>query len=160
LQLRLVGRGSESVIRELRQTVTAAGHPGLIDLSGYVERNQLPEYLSRAHVFAAPSAYEGGPGFVYLEAMACGLPVVACDGSGVSEVIEDGVTGFLVPPQSVDALYDALDRLLSQKSLRGETGRRAREYVEREANRDDCLRQIEEFYCEVAHRCHRSPASV
>ena len=152
--------GTESVIRELRQKAIAAGHPNMIDLPGYVAREQLPEFLSRAHVFAAPSEYEGGPGFVYLEAMACGLPVVACDGSGASEVIENGVTGFLVPPRNVDALHDVLDRLLSDESLRTEMGRRAREYVEREANSNDCLRRLEAFYCEVAQRCQRSPAYV
>jgi glycogen synthase len=158
LQIRLIGGGNPKVIGELRQKVKSEGHPDLLDLPGYVARERLPEYLSRAHLFAAPSEYEGGPGFVYLEAMACGLPVVACNGSGVSDVVENDVTGFLVPPRGLDALHDALDRLLSDESLRTKMGWRAREYVQREANSHDCLLRLEAFYSEVAQRCHRSPA--
>jgi glycosyltransferase involved in cell wall biosynthesis len=158
LQIRLIGTGNQMVVGELLQTAISAGYPNLIELPGRVAPEQLPDYLSRAHIFAAPSEYEGGPGFVYLEAMACGLPVVACDGSGASEVVKNGATGFLVPPRDVDALHDVLDRLLSDEASRTEMGRRARDYVEREANSDDCLRRLEAFYCEVAQRCQRSPA--
>jgi hypothetical protein len=51
-----------------------------------------------------------------------------------------------------------LDRLLSDEVLRTEMGRRARDYVEREANSNACLRRLEAFYGEVAQRCQRSPA--
>ena len=125
LRLQLLGRGSEKTVRGLVERAAAAGHPNMIELPGYVERKQLPEYLSRADVFAAPSDYEGGPGFVLLEAMSCGLPVVACEGSGVSETIEHGVTGCLVPPRDVDALYDSLKSLLADQTLRLEMGQRA-----------------------------------
>jgi glycosyltransferase involved in cell wall biosynthesis len=114
--------------------------------------------LSRAHVFAAPSDYEGGPGFVYLEAMACSLPVVACDGSGSAEVIENGVTGILVPPRDVNLLRDVLARLLADEIMRTEIGRRARNYVVRQANANDCLNRLEALYREVAQKCRRSPA--
>ena len=90
---------------------------------------ELPEHLSRAHVFAAPSLYEGGPGFVYLEAMACGLPVIACAGSGAAEVVFPGENGLLVPPGDVDALADALRQLLGDAIGRAEMGERARRYV-------------------------------
>jgi glycosyltransferase involved in cell wall biosynthesis len=157
LQIQLIGTGNQKVVEELLHQANSAGYPKLIDLTGHVAREQLPDYLSRAQVFAAPSEYEGGPGFVYLEAMACGLPVIACAGSGAAEVVENGATGFLVPPRDVNALHDVLDRLLSDEALRREIGRRARDYVEREANSADCLRRLEAFYCEVAQRCQRSP---
>jgi glycosyltransferase involved in cell wall biosynthesis len=158
LQIRLIGTGNQKVIGELLLKAISAGYPNLIDLPGFVAREQLAEYLSRAHFFAAPSEYEGGPGFVYLEAMACGLPVVACDGSGASEVVENGFNGFLVAPRNADALHNVLDQLLADESKRTEMGSRARDFVEREANSDDCLQRLEAFYCEVAQRCQRSPA--
>ena len=58
------------------------------------------------------ASYEGGPGLVYLEAMACGLPVIGCSGSGAAEVITPGVNGLLVPPHDRDALAGALRSLL------------------------------------------------
>jgi glycosyltransferase involved in cell wall biosynthesis len=90
--------------------------------------------------------------------MACGLPVVACHGSGSAEVIENGVTGLLIPPRDVDALHEVLARLLTDESMRTEMGRRARNYVEREANSSNCLNRLEAFYCEVAQKCRCSPA--
>lgn len=156
LRLQLIGRGRGNLIEQLLQMAAAAGHRELIELPGYVAPESLPQCLSRAHIFAAPSLYEGGPGFVYIEAMACQLPVVACNAGGVCEVIEDGVNGLLVPPGDADALYGALARLLSDKALREEMGRRGREWVEREADSRECLRRLESFYIEVVQKCGRS----
>ena len=94
LQLRLLGRGEPQVVEQLKSA--SKGRHDLIDFPGFISPADLPEHLCRAHVFAAPSEYEGGPGFVYLEAMACGLPVIACAGSGAAEVVREGENGFLV----------------------------------------------------------------
>jgi glycosyltransferase involved in cell wall biosynthesis len=150
LQLRLIGRAEPGMLARLRAEATRAGAPDLLDWLGFVEHRQLPEHLCRAHVFAAPSLYEGGPGFVYLEAMACGLPAIACAGSGAAEVVRDGETGLLVPPGDVEALTQALRRLLSDANERESMGRRAREYVLAEADSTTCLRRIEAFYTSVA----------
>jgi glycosyltransferase involved in cell wall biosynthesis len=160
LQIRLLGRGNSTLIDALQERAARAGFPNMLDIAGFVTRQDLPNQLSRAHVFALPSEYEGGPGFVYLEAMACGLPVVACGGSGVAEVVQDGLNGFLVPPRNAEVLHDVLNRLLADETLRAETGRRAREYVLHDANRDECLRRIESFYSDIIQQCPRSAACV
>ncbi len=147
LQLRLLGKGEEKVVTELR--TIAAGSPGLLEFAGFIDRSALPEELSKAGVFAAPSEYEGGPGFVYLEAMACGLPVIACAGSGASEVIRDGETGLLVPPRNVDALTAALRGLLSDSKRREEMGRRACAYVLAEADSRQCVKKLESLYASI-----------
>ena len=118
----------------------------MLEEVGFVEREQLPEHLSAAHVFAAPSRYEGGPGFVYLEAMACELPVIACAGSGAAEVVSPEVTGVLVPPDDVDSVAAALERLLTNERLRETMGRKARDFVTERASTVDCIRRIESFY--------------
>lgn len=156
LRLRMLGRGEASLLARLRHTALASGWPDLLDLAGFVEREALPAQLSRAHVFAAPSQYEGGPGFVYLEAMACGLPVIACSGSGVAEVVSHGENGLLVAPGDVDGLVDALRQLLAAPREREAMGRRARSFVLREADSRLCLRRIEAFYSAVATGAHRS----
>jgi glycosyltransferase involved in cell wall biosynthesis len=157
LQLRLLGRGREDLIEELHARAAAAGYPGLLDVPGFVRREELPRHLSRAHVFAAPSVYEGGPGFVYLEAMACGLPVIACEGSGVTEVVQPEDTGFLVPPEDVSALVGVLRRLLGDPVLANRIGRQARRYVEAEADSAACLKRLETFYAEATARGREAP---
>jgi glycosyltransferase involved in cell wall biosynthesis len=149
LHLRLLGRGDPKLVAELQEK--AANNPGLLDIAGFVERAELADHFSRAHVFAAPSQYEGGPGFVYLEAMACGLPVIACEASGAAEVVRHGENGLLVPPQNVEALVAALRSLLSDPSRREAIGQRARKFVVAEADSPSCLKKLEAFYVGVAN---------
>jgi glycosyltransferase involved in cell wall biosynthesis len=143
LRLRMLGRGEKQVIADLHARAAAKGYPDLLELPGFVDRNTLPMEFSRADVFAAPSRYEGGPGFVYLEAMACGLPVIACEASGAAEVILPGKTGALVPPDDVNALADALRQLLAQKET---LGRQAREHVVRNFDTESCVAKIAAYF--------------
>jgi glycosyltransferase involved in cell wall biosynthesis len=149
LHLRLLGRGEPRIVSEILDIAKGAGKHELLDLPGFVSGHELPEHLNRAHVFAAPSRYEGGPGFVYLEAMACGLPVIACAGSGAAEVIRDGENGLLVPPENVNALTAALRTLLANPGRRQAMGDCARRYVLEEADTRVCLKRLEAFYQSV-----------
>lgn len=153
LQLLIIGEGELAVKQKLMAIREGAATPDFLQLLGFVPRKELPQRFQQAHVFAAPSLYEGGPGFVYLEAMSCGLPVIACAGSGASEVIRDGETGFLVPPKNVEALTETLRRLLRDQNLRDEIGHRARNYVLAQANSGDCLKALSNFYQQVVDRC-------
>lgn len=148
LHLRLLGRGNKKSEEELK--ALTRDFSGLLDLPGFVDRAGLPEHFSRAHVFAAPSEYEGGPGFVYLEAMACGLPVIACAGSGAAEVVRVGENGLLIPPQNVEALTEALRSLLKDTARREQMGRAAREFVVAEADSRACIKKLEAFYTAIA----------
>jgi glycosyltransferase involved in cell wall biosynthesis len=103
LRLRFIGTGSDKYIAHLKQLAHRLGAPELLDFAGFSEKENLPSELCRAHVFASPSYYEGGPGFVFLEAMACGLPVIACNGSGIDEIIDSGKNGLLIPPKDSKA---------------------------------------------------------
>ena len=149
LHLRMLGRGNPALVEEMRTKANAASLPALLDLPGFVEREELPAHLSRAHVFAAPSLYEGGPGFVYLEAMACGLPVVACSGSGAAEVVRHGENGMLIAPDDLEALVEAIDQLLSDTKARAVMSSRARQFVLTNADSAHCLKKIEAFYASV-----------
>jgi glycosyltransferase involved in cell wall biosynthesis len=151
LQLRLLGRGEPQIVDDLKKIAQAAGLPDLLDMPGFVNRNELPEHFSRAHIFAAPSEYEGGPGFVYLEAMACGLPVIACAGSGAAEVVRQNENGLLVPPRDVGALTAALRSLLKDVLQREKMGAFARRFVLAEADSRACIKKLEEFYSAVVN---------
>jgi glycosyltransferase involved in cell wall biosynthesis len=74
-----------------------------------------------AHCFCLPTVQEAF-GIVFAEAMAAGLPVVACRAAAVPEVVEDGRTGLLVDPGSPDALATAMETLLMNEVLRKELG--------------------------------------
>ncbi|WP_368496117.1 glycogen synthase [Herbiconiux sp. A18JL235] len=86
-----------SAVRELQQTRT-----GVVWVEEILPQHELTAVLTAATVFVCPSVYEP-LGIVNLEAMACGLPVVGTATGGIPEVVDDGVTGLLVP---IDQLQD------------------------------------------------------
>jgi glycosyltransferase involved in cell wall biosynthesis len=90
---------------QLRRELVRLGLHDTVSMPGLVE--EPAKFLRHASVLAVPSRSEGSPNVV-LEAMAVGVPVVAADVGGVSELVRDGETGWLVPPNDPSALADAL----------------------------------------------------
>ncbi len=152
LQLRLLGDGEEGFINKLKAKAQKANATALLHFLGFVRKEDLPGELSKAHVFAAPSYYEGGPGFVYLEAMACGLPVIGCSGSGVEEIITDEVNGILVQPRSVEELKVALRKILLNPELANQLGKAARDFTVSHADNTACILKLESFYKSVIEK--------
>ncbi len=103
-----------------------AERSGVIWLSGMLSKHEVIQILSHATVFACPSLYEP-LGIVNLEAMACGTPVVASRVGGIPEVVADGQTGLLVPPDDPAALAAALNELLGSPGKAAAMGRLGRE---------------------------------
>ena len=94
-------------------------------------KRDVPGALMQASVLALSSQYEGFA-MVLLEAMSCGLPVVASDcRSGPAEIVTHGEDGFLVAPGDIEGMAAALDRLLSDPSLRDAMGAAAHRNVAR-----------------------------
>jgi glycosyltransferase involved in cell wall biosynthesis len=152
LRLRIIGDGDPELIQSLRARARDCRQADALEFTGYVPREELASHLAGAHIFAAPSIYEGGPGLVYLEAMACGLPVIACRGNGASEVVRHEESGLLVPPRDVPAVVEALRALISNADLRRSMGLQARHFVEAEADTRNCLDRLEAFYRSAAHQ--------
>ena len=75
-----------------------------------------------------------------------GLPVVATEVGGVPELVEDGVTGFLVPPRDPDALAEALQKLIADPELRRRMGEAGREKALKEFTLDRMLHETEKVY--------------
>ena len=100
---------------------------------GYQSQSQVRELLAETDVFVMSSFAEGVP-VVLMEAMAAGLPVVATRIAGVAELVEDGVSGFLVPPGDATALAERVAALLDDEDLRNRFGKAGRAEVQAEFN--------------------------
>jgi colanic acid/amylovoran biosynthesis glycosyltransferase len=146
----LIGDGPDRV--ELAGAIAGAGLEGRVQLGGRRTRSDIAGLLRSAHAVAVPSIptaegkREGIP-VVAMEAMASGVPVVASGLSGIPELVDDGVSGLLVPPGDPRSLARALRRLHDDPALRERLARAGRAKVVREfdvrANAAKLVRQFE-----------------
>ena len=121
--------GAGPFFNKLREKVERKKMKKQFVLSGYVERDKLVQLYQKATVHVVPSHYEGMP-TVLLEAMSCGLPVVATAVGGNSQAISNGINGFLIPPKSPKAMANVILKLLADDALRKRIGEAARRTIE------------------------------
>ena len=129
LRCRIVGSGQAADEQHLRELIEASGAATQFEVVGPVPHDRLPLYYAGCDVFAAPAPHDHGVATVYLEAMACGKPVIASTAGGAPEAVLDRETGLLVPPDDPHALVGALDELLGDDALRHDLGRKGRQRV-------------------------------
>lgn len=129
--LKIVGKSeNEKYTRLLKEQVTKLRLSRHIVFIEAIPQQELARHVAQACALVLPSLSEGLPRVVF-EAMACGTPVIGSRVSGIPEIIEDGVTGFLVPPGDVDALAERIRWVLSHPEEAKQVGRRAREFAQR-----------------------------
>ena len=129
LQLAMVGEGDDSEwLQDLADENGVRMHVHFLSGVSYAE---LAACYGHCEIFALPSRGEGF-GLVYLEAMACGKPVIGGAHGGAPEVIEDGKTGYLVQHGDAVQLATAIETLLADRALEQEMGRRGKQRVENE----------------------------
>ncbi|MEO1773398.1 MAG: glycosyltransferase [Pseudomonadota bacterium] len=124
LTLTLVGDGPEAP--GLKAEAEALGIADRVTFTGYLSQDEVAERLAATDVFVLPSFAEGVP-VVLMEAMAAGRPVIAPQVAGVPELVEHGVSGFLVPPGDLKRLTGSIDALIRRPEVcvdMGEEGRR------------------------------------
>jgi glycosyltransferase involved in cell wall biosynthesis len=139
----LTGKGPLEKL--LKKTIHMIGLDENFSFLGYIGRDELLRLYQNAMVYVLPSYYEGLP-TTLLEAMACGTPTVATNVPGNSEVVSDGITGFLVPPRNPEELADAILKILSNDTLRRRMGDKCREEVIRKYDWSIIARRAEEIY--------------
>jgi colanic acid/amylovoran biosynthesis glycosyltransferase len=131
--LRVLGDGP--LRAECENLIATEGLQEWVVLEGDCVRTRVREFLERSHILLCPSiigsdgAQEGMPNAVK-EAMACGLPVVATNTGGIPELIEDGVTGALVPQQDAGAMAAAVERIVGSPEACLSICRNARRVIE------------------------------
>jgi len=126
LRCQIIGEGPDRAALE-----ALAGRLGLgqkVRFLGRQSRAAVADAMRACSVFVLPSRNEG-LGCVYLEAMACGKPVIACRGQGIEEIIEHGRNGWLIPVDGLDELAQGLSTLLQSVGLSSRIGRAARETI-------------------------------
>ena len=147
-RLVLVGR-YESELDPLRpETLQKIESCNAIDACGAKYGDDLLMEYMKADCFIMPSYREGFPNTV-MEAGAMGLPSIVTDINGSREIIVDGENGLIVPPQTVQPLYDAMERMMNDKELREKMQKNARPMIESRFERSFVQRCLMEFYDEV-----------
>jgi glycosyltransferase involved in cell wall biosynthesis len=107
------------------ETIEASGVPGVF-LTGWRSHDDLPDALNASDLTVLPSVQEQF-GQVIVEGMACGLPAIAVDAHGPATIVEPGETGWLVPPDDVEAMADALVEAVNDEARRRGLGETAYE---------------------------------
>jgi D-inositol-3-phosphate glycosyltransferase len=140
----------EKMSDEMSRLVDLSEEYGLVDLVTFLgsrDQETLPYYYSAAEAVIMPSHYESF-GMVALEAMACGVPVVASEVGGLAFLVQDGITGFHFPAEDPKALSEKLIMLIEDAELRKRMSNKAAE-VAKEYGWRKIAAQILELYQEV-----------
>jgi sugar transferase (PEP-CTERM/EpsH1 system associated) len=148
-RLRLAVVGDGPLLSALRAQAAAAGVEQQVWLPG--ARTDVADILRGLSVFAMSSIAEGTPGSA-LEAMASGLPVVGTRVGGIPEVIDDGVTGYVVPPSDPAAMAAALERYVRDPALAARHGAAGRERVMRNYNMAAMVSAYQSLYDTLCER--------
>jgi glycosyltransferase involved in cell wall biosynthesis len=145
LRLLIVGAGNDS--ERLHRRIAEMQLSGVLWLDEFMnDRNAIRRCLSAGDVYVFPSRHEGFPVSV-IEAMACGLPVVATEAQGIPDILMGGELsgGLVVPQEDSAALAQALGRVLEDEAWSRELGRRARHRAETRFSHKTVGRQLRDF---------------
>jgi glycosyltransferase involved in cell wall biosynthesis len=145
VDIRLVLVGSGPLEASLRHKVRRLGLEERVRFEGAVGQDDIGRYYAGADLFCLPSFAEGVP-VVLMEAMATGRPVIATRVAGIPELVDDGTSGLLVAPGSVEQLVTALERLASSAELRERMGLAGRRKVEQDFDSRHCAEQAADVF--------------
>ncbi|UZH54652.1 glycosyltransferase family 4 protein [Salinimicrobium tongyeongense] len=125
--LKIAGRGNLlSLLKDEVERLDLGKH---VEFLGFVPHEQIREFYLSGDIFLMPSIWQEQFGLVGPEAMACKLPCIATNVGGIPEWLIHNYNGLLIPPQDVDAIVEAVKKLLSDKNKRLEMGERGRDFV-------------------------------
>ncbi|MFE1744020.1 glycosyltransferase [Coleofasciculus sp. H7-2] len=155
IEYNIVGDGP--LLKELQQLIQILKVEHSVHLIGRKQQQELIELLNNSHIFIAPcvTAKDGNqdaPVNTLKEAMAMGLPVVSTQHGGIPELVEDGISGFLVPERDADALAEKLGYLIAHSEVWPEMGQAGRAYVEQHYNLDQLNDYLVEIYKQLLNQ--------
>jgi glycosyltransferase involved in cell wall biosynthesis len=145
VKLTIAGRGD---YRELKTLASKLGINSYVEFLGEVSEGEKIKLLQRAWVYVTPSTREGW-GLAVLESMACGTPAVGYNVTGIRDVIRNGENGVLVPYGNINALANAIVRVLMDEELRERLAENAYKWS-LSFDWDTCARQLMDYIKEVS----------
>ena len=148
-EARLVLAGEGPLREMIESEIREQGWERSVLLAGFVD--DAAAIMQAIDVLLLPSYWEGF-GIVILEAMACGRPVITTNISSMPEIVDDGRTGYLIPPGATAALAERAVELLQNKSLRESMGRAGRARVAEHFSHDVMIDRLEKLFHREAHR--------
>jgi glycosyltransferase involved in cell wall biosynthesis len=141
-ELLIIGEGSER--DRIESSIRSLGLSEKVRLSGFVQAPD--ELLTTCHIYAQPSLAEGF-GIALVEAMSCGLPVIASAAGGMRELVENGRTGWLVAVPDPQSIADAIQKAWNlEPNKLAMMGQAARLWVEGRFDPAIYVREIEQLY--------------
>ncbi|HYX13854.1 MAG TPA: glycosyltransferase [Nostoc sp.] len=149
IQYTIVGDGY--LRKKLQRLIKQLGIADTVKLVGSQQQQEIIAILNNSHIFLAPSVtsnggdQEGIP-VALMETMAMGLPVVTTQHSGIPELVQDDISGFLVPERDVDALTEKLSYLVKHPEVWSKMGAAGRSFVEKHYNINILNNQLVEIY--------------
>ncbi len=155
VQLTVAGSGHPDYEARLRDHVARAGLDEHVRFIGHVARDQMPELLPRFDVLLFPSIWEEPLARIVQEAMACGLVVVGTPTGGTPEILEDGETGLVFPPEDPRALADRIRYLKENPQAMAKIRQNARVRV---VEQFDMVRMVDEIEAYLSAVARGEPA--
>ena len=143
--------GDGPLRKDLQELIQHLDVGDIVSLLGWKQQQEIVDILNDADIFVAPSVtskdgdQEGIPVAV-MEAMAVGLPIISTQHSAIPELVENGVSGFLVPERDVNALAEKLGYLIEHPEVWTEMGRAGRAHVEAQYDINKLNDQLVEIY--------------
>ncbi len=136
--IKMIIAGSGPFKKKLERFSYILGINSNVDFIGSIPYEKMPELMNSADILCLPSIptkrWQEQFGYVLVEAMACGKPVVSTLSGSIPEIVENRKTGFLVRPADSKALADALQKLIEDDALRRKMGKAGRDLVLRKFN--------------------------
>jgi colanic acid/amylovoran biosynthesis glycosyltransferase len=154
IEYNIIGDGN--LKEHFQQIITELKIQDKVNLLGWKNQREIIEILDKSHIFVAPSvtAADGNqdaPVNTLKEAMAMGLPVIGTLHGGIPELIEDGVSGFLVPERDADAIAEKLIYLIEHSEQWPQMGKSGRAYVEQHYETNKLNDELVEVYQQLVN---------
>ncbi|UCH64577.1 MAG: glycosyltransferase [Ignavibacterium sp.] len=149
LPLKLLIVGGGSMISNIKTLVNKIGIASDVKITGFVSYDKIPDYHRMLDIYVAVSTEESESfGVAILEASSCENPVIVSDVGGLPEVVDNNITGFIIPKSNVEVLVEKIELLLDDE-IRKKFGKAGRTRVKKFFNWDENVMQMIKSYKEI-----------